>query len=68
MNNLKNPFIGVLVLLGAVSYATDDLKGTVVVSVMVLVSVVMRFLQEYRSSKSRGHAAQHGAHDGHGEP
>ena len=52
LNNLKNPFIGVLVLLGAVSYATDDLKGTVVVSVMVLVSVVMRFLQEYRSSKA----------------
>ncbi len=51
-NNLKNPFIAVLVLLGAVSYATDDMKGTVVVSVMVVVSVVMRFLQEYRSSKA----------------
>ena len=51
-NNLKNPFIAVLVLLGAVSYATDDVKGTVVVSVMVVVSVVMRFLQEYRSSKA----------------
>ncbi len=52
LNNLKNPFIGVLVLLGAVSFATDDLKGTVVVSVMVVVSVVMRLLQEYRSSKA----------------
>jgi Mg2+-importing ATPase len=52
LNNLRNPFIGVLVLLGAVSYATDDLKGTAVVSVMVIVSVVMRFLQEYRSSKA----------------
>ncbi len=52
LNNLKNPFIGVLALLGAVSYATDDVKGTAVVSVMVVVSVAMRFVQEYRSSKA----------------
>jgi len=52
LHNLKNPFIGVLALLGAVSYATDDLKGAAVVSAMVIVSVVMRFLQEYRSSKA----------------
>ena len=51
-NNLKNPFVVVLALLGAVSYATDDVKGTIVVSAMVVVSVVMRFLQEYRSSRA----------------
>ena len=51
-NNLRNPFIAVLALLGVVSYATDDVKGTVVVSVMVVVSVVMRFIQEYRSSNA----------------
>jgi len=49
--NFKNPFIGVLIILGLVSYFTDDLKASVVVSIMVLVSVGMRFLQEYRSSK-----------------
>ena len=49
--NFKNPFIGVLILLGLVSYVTDDMRATVVVSLMVIVSVVMRFLQEYRSSK-----------------
>src|ERR1019366_3587254 len=34
------------------SYATGDPRGTAVVSVMVLVSVVMRFLQEFRSSRA----------------
>ncbi len=48
--NFKNPFIGVLIILGLVSYFTDDMKGTIVVSLMIIVSVVMRFLQEFRSS------------------
>jgi Mg2+-importing ATPase len=52
LNNFKNPFILVLFVLGSVSYATGDLRGTAVVSVMVVVSVVMRFLQEYRSSRA----------------
>ena len=37
--NFKNPFIGVLLILGIASYLTDDLKGSIVVSVMVIVSV-----------------------------
>src|ERR1700737_95292 len=41
LNNFRNPFILVLFVLGAVSYATGDLRGTAVVSVMVAVSVVM---------------------------
>jgi Mg2+-importing ATPase len=49
--NFKNPFVGVLLILGAVSYFTDDVKAAAVVSVMVIVSVFMRFLQEFRSSK-----------------
>jgi len=52
LNNFKNPFILVLVVLGVVSYATGDLRGTLVVSVMVAVSVVMRFMQEFRSSRA----------------
>src|SRR5262249_4924760 len=35
-----------------VSYLTDELKAVVVVSIMVTVSVLMRFLQEFRSSKA----------------
>ena len=52
LNNFRNPFILVLFVLGSVSYATGDLKGTAVVTVMVVVSVVMRFLQEFRSSRA----------------
>ena len=52
LNNFRNPFILVLFVLGSVSYATGDLRGTAVVSAMVVVSVVMRFLQEYRSSRA----------------
>lgn len=52
LRNFKNPFIVVLVVLGSVSFLTGDLKGTVVVSVMVVVSVLMRFLQEFRSSRA----------------
>jgi Mg2+-importing ATPase len=50
--NFKNPFILVLVLLGVVSALTGDRRAVAVVSVMVTVSVPMRFLQEYRSSKA----------------
>ena len=35
LNNFRNPFILVLFVLGSVSYATGDLKGAAVVSVMV---------------------------------
>ena len=45
----NNPFIGVLVLLALVSLATDDLKGVVVLTIMVALSVLLRFWQEFRS-------------------
>ena len=50
--NLVNPFVILLVVLGCVSYFTDDIRATIVVSVMVVVSVLMRFIQEFRSSKA----------------
>jgi len=50
--NFTNPFILVLIGLGIVSDLTGDAKGTLVVGVMVVVSVLMRFLQEYRSSRA----------------
>ncbi len=52
LNNFKNPFILVLILLGVVSYLTKDIRATIVVTVMVLLSVIMRFIQEYRSSQA----------------
>jgi len=52
LRNLRNPFVLVLLVLGAVSFGTGDTRGTVVVSVMVVVSVLMRFAQEFRSSRA----------------
>ncbi|WP_141536414.1 magnesium-translocating P-type ATPase [Bacillus tropicus] len=48
----KNPFIFVLLALGALSFFTDDIQGTIVVSVMVMLSATFRFLQEFRSQKA----------------
>ena len=49
---LKNPFVLVLLVIGAVSYLTGDLRATVVVAVMVALSVVIQFVQEFRSSQA----------------
>ncbi|QLL11082.1 magnesium-translocating P-type ATPase [Pseudomonas chlororaphis] len=59
----NNPFIYVLMTLTGISFFTDfwlplqsgeetDLTGVVIVLVMVLVSGLMRFWQEYRSAKA----------------
>ncbi|MGC8864597.1 MAG: magnesium-translocating P-type ATPase [Bacteroidales bacterium] len=54
-----NPFIGILVLIALVSFIIDvllvspeerDYKTIGVVSVMVFISVILRFVQEYRSN------------------
>ena len=56
-----NPFIGILIVLAIVSLITDvflarpgdrDYKTVVVVSVMVLLSSLLRFWQEFRSNKA----------------
>jgi Mg2+-importing ATPase len=54
-----NPFIGILVLIAIVSYLIDvwlaspaekDYKTVIVVSIMIGISVCLRFIQEYRSN------------------
>lgn len=52
LNNIRNPFILVLISLGVVSYLTEDMRATIVVGIMVVLSVLMRFIQEYRSSRA----------------
>lgn len=48
-----NPFIIVLLVLAAVQLVTsDDLTGPVIIAVMVLISVVLSFTQEFRSSRA----------------
>src|SRR5215472_2699998 len=52
LENLANPFVLVLVLIGVVSFLTGDTPGTITVGIMTVISVLMRFIQEYRSSKA----------------
>lgn len=50
----KNPFILVLLVLAGVQLATspDDLTGPIIIAVMVSISVVLSFTQEFRSSRA----------------
>ena len=52
LENVKNPLVILLTLLAAVSYATGDLRATVVIMAMVLLGVVLRFFQEMRADNA----------------
>ena len=52
LKNFTNPFVMVLLCLSAISYATGDKRAVFVMALMVCISVTMRFIQEYRSSKA----------------
>ncbi len=48
----KNPFNLLLTVLAIVSFLTDDTTGTLVIGVMVVISTVLRFVQERRSNNA----------------
>ncbi len=48
----KNPFNLLLTLLAVVSYVTEDMKATIVISSMVALSTLLRFWQEAKSNKA----------------
>ena len=48
----KNPFNLLLTVLAVISYYTEDMKATIVISAMVVISTLMRFVQEFRSNKA----------------
>ncbi len=48
----KNPFNLLLTVLALVSYFTGDMKATVVIGSMVVLSTLMRFVQEARSNNA----------------
>lgn len=48
----RNPFVLVLIILGVISYVTKDYKATIVMSIMVSISVGLRFVQEFRSTRA----------------
>jgi len=48
----KNPFNLLLSVLAVMSYFTDDMIGSIVISAMVCLSTLLRFVQEARSNKA----------------
>ena len=49
---LINPFNILLAVLAGVSFATNDVKGTITLAAMVIISVSLTFIQEFRSSRA----------------
>jgi Mg2+-importing ATPase len=52
LDNVRNPLVLLLLVLGLVSYLTGDLRAALVVLVMVVLGVVLRFLQESRADNA----------------
>ena len=48
----RNPFNILLTILGAISYATEDLFAAGVIALMVVISTLLNFVQEARSTKA----------------
>jgi Mg2+-importing ATPase len=51
-NAFNNAFILLLLTLAAVAALTKDMTAAVIISTMVVISAILRFFQEYRSSKA----------------
>jgi Mg2+-importing ATPase len=51
-DNVKNPLVILLSVLGVISFVTDDLPGTVVIFTMVVLGIVLRFYQELRADNA----------------
>jgi Mg2+-importing ATPase len=51
-DNVKNPLVILLAILGFISYLTGDLRGTTVIFLMVILGITLRFVQETRSDHS----------------
>ena len=52
LHSFNNPFNILLIVLAVISFATDDFKATIILSVMVALSSLLRFAQEYRSTRA----------------
>jgi len=48
----RNPFNVLLTFLAGISYYTEDVRATIVIGAMVLLSTLVRFFQETRSNKA----------------
>ena len=51
-DNVKNPLVILLTLLGVISYLTGDVPGTLIILMMVLLGIVLRYFQESRADNA----------------
>ncbi len=51
-SNLKDPLSGLLLILGVISYFAGELRSTVLIVVMLVLSVTLRFIQELKADKA----------------
>ena len=51
-DNIKNPLVILLILLGAISYLTGDMRATIVILTMVILGIVLRYVQESRADNA----------------
>lgn len=51
-DNVKNPLVILLSVLGVVSFLTGDLRATIVIFAMVALGIVLRFYQEMRADNA----------------
>lgn len=52
LNGFKDPFVYVLALLMIISFLTNDIEASLVMGTMIFASVMITFIQEYRSQKA----------------
>ena len=52
LGNVKNPLVILLTALGVITFLTGDMRATVIIFLMVLLSVVLRFYQEMRADNA----------------
>jgi P-type Mg2+ transporter len=51
-NNFKNQFVLLLIFMGSVSFFLNQYDSVLLIGVMIVLSVMMRFIQEYRSNRA----------------
>jgi len=49
LSNIKDPLSGLLLILGIISYFTGDIKSTVLIISILVLSVIFRYVQETRA-------------------
>ncbi len=53
-DNIKNPLVILLAILGLISYLTEDIRAAIMIFTMVVLGIVLRYFQEQRAD----HAAE----------